>query len=122
MDFSTGIPPEARTLVVVPTLLTSPHNVESLVEALQVRFLANRDANLHFALLTDLRDAAEETLAEDAPLLQLARDRIEALNERYAEGRNDVFFLLHRPRRWNPHDGIWMGYERKRGKLADLNA
>ena len=122
MDFSTGIPPEARTLVVVPTMLTSSHNIESLVEALQVRFLANRDANLHFALLTDLRDAAEETLAEDAPLLQLARERIEALNARYAEGRNDVFFLLHRPRRWNSHDGIWMGYERKRGKLADLNA
>ena len=122
MDFSTGIPPEARTLVVVPTMLTSPHNIESLVEALQVRFLANRDVNLHFALLTDLRDAAEETLAEDEPLLQLARERIEALNARYAEGRNDVFFLLHRPRRWNPHDGIWMGHERKRGKLADLNA
>jgi len=122
MDFSTGIPPEARTLVVVPTLLTSTDNVESLVEALQVRFLANRDVNLHFALLTDLRDAAEETLAEDAPLLQLARERIEALNERYAQGRNDVFFLLHRPRRWNSHDRIWMGYERKRGKLADLNA
>jgi cellobiose phosphorylase len=122
MDFSTGIPPESRTLVVVPTLLTSPGNIDSLAEALEVRFLANRDANLHYALLTDLRDAAEETLAEDASLLKLAQARIESLNARYAEGRNDIFFLLHRPRRWNPHDGIWMGYERKRGKLADLNA
>jgi cellobiose phosphorylase len=121
MDFSAGIPPESRTLVVVPTMLTSPHNIERLAEALEVRFLANRDGNLHFGLLTDFRDAAEETLAEDADLLQLARERIDALNAQYAAGRNDVFFLFHRPRRWNPYDRIWMGYERKRGKLADLN-
>ncbi|EFK94926.1 glycosyltransferase 36 [sediment metagenome] len=121
MDLSAGIPADSRALVVVPTMLTSARSVEHLVEALEVRFLANRDANLHFALLTDLRDAAAETLDEDAALLQLARERIEALNARYASGGNDVFFLLHRPRRWNPHDRIWMGYERKRGKLADLN-
>ena len=75
MDYSEGIPAESRTLVVVPTLLTSPGNVEGLVEALEVRFLANRDAHLHFGLLTDLRDAAEETLAQDAPLLALAQER-----------------------------------------------
>jgi cyclic beta-1,2-glucan synthetase len=121
MDYSAGIPPQYRTLVAVPTLLTSPQNIEHLVEALEVRFLANRDANLHFALLTDFRDAAEETLPQDASLLVLAAERITALNTQYAAGRNDVFFLLHRPRRWNPHDRIWMGYERKRGKLADLN-
>jgi cyclic beta-1,2-glucan synthetase len=122
MDFSAGIPPESRALVVIPTMITSPHNVESLVEALEVRFLANRDPNLLFGLLTDFGDAAEETLAEDVSLLELARERIEALNMQYAGGGNDVFFLFHRPRRWNPHDRIWMGYERKRGKLADLNA
>jgi cyclic beta-1,2-glucan synthetase len=125
MDYSAGIPAESRALVVVPTLLTSPHNIDSLAEALEVRFLANRDENLRFALLTDLRDAAEETRPEDAPLLEQARERIEALNARYGSGGNhegnDIFFLLHRPRRWNPHDRIWMGYERKRGKLADLN-
>ena len=87
MDFSTGIPAAARTLVVVPTMLTSPRNIEALVEALEVRFLANRDAHLHFGLLTDLRDAAEETLAEDASLLRLAREQIEALNARYAKRR-----------------------------------
>ncbi len=121
MDFSTGIPPQYRTLVAVPTMLSSPQNVEHLVEALEVRFLANRNANLHFALLTDFRDAALETLPQDASLLALAAERIAALNTQYAAGRNDVFFLLHRPRRWNPYDRIWMGYERKRGKLADLN-
>jgi cellobiose phosphorylase len=122
MDFSAGIPPQTRTLVVIPTMLTSPHNVDSLAEALEVRFLANRDAHLHFGLLTDFCDAAEETLAADASLLQRARERIDALNAQYADGDNDIFFLFHRPRRWNANDRIWMGYERKRGKLADLNA
>jgi cellobiose phosphorylase len=122
MDFSGGIPPESRTLVVVPTMLTSAQNVEDLVEALEVRFLANRDENLRFALVTDLRDAPEETIPEDEPLLQLARKRIEELNEKYTDSKSDAFFLFHRPRRWNPRERIWMGYERKRGKLAELNS
>ena len=122
MDFSKGMPPEFRTLVVVPTMLISTQNIEDLIEALEVRFLANQDANLHFSLLTDFRDAQEETLPEDEPLLRLARQRIEELNTKYGHSRGDTFFLFHRPRRWNPQERIWMGYERKRGKLAALNA
>ncbi len=121
MDFSRGIPPESRTLAVVPTMLTSAQNIEDLVEALEVRFLANRDDNLCFGLLTDFRDADEETLPEDESLLLLAEKGIDELNEKYRGVNGDTFFLFHRPRRWNPRDRIWMGYERKRGKLADLN-
>jgi len=121
MDFSKGIPQELRTLVVVPTMLTSTQNIEDLIEALEVRFLANRDDHLHFGLLTDFRDAIEETLPEDEAFLRLARQRIEELNEKYRSSESDTFFLFHRPRRWNPRDRIWMGYERKRGKLGDLN-
>jgi len=122
MDFSKGIPPELRTLVVVPTMLTSAQNIEDLIESLEVRFLANRDDSLHFGLLTDFRDADEEMLPEDEPLLLLARQRIEELNEKYKSLKNDTFFLFHRPRRWNPQERVWMGYERKRGKLAELNS
>ncbi|WP_370655881.1 GH36-type glycosyl hydrolase domain-containing protein [Candidatus Deferrimicrobium sp.] len=121
MDFSEGIPPESRTLVVVPTMLTSPLNIESLVESLEVLFLANRDDNLHFGLLTDFRDANEETIPEDEQLLRLARKGIEELNDKYGSAKSDPFFLFHRPRRWNPRERTWMGYERKRGKLAELN-
>ena len=121
MDFSEGIPPESRTLVVVPTMLTSPRNIESLVESLEVRFLANRDENLRFGLLTDFPDANEETIPEDGELVRLARKGIEELNEKYGSEKCDPFFLFHRPRRWNPQERTWMGYERKRGKLAELN-
>ena len=122
MDFSKGIPPEARTLTIVPTMLTSAQNIDDLVEALEVRFLANRDENLHFGLLTDFQDADEETLPEDGPLLLLAQKGIEKLNEKYGSPQGDTFFLFHRPRRWNAQERVWMGYERKRGKLSDLNS
>ena len=122
MDFSTGIPPESRTLAVVPTMLTSATNLGKLIEALEVHFLANRDDNLHLGLLTDFRDADQESLPEDEPLLRLARQRIEQLNNKYPGKNSDTFFLFQRPRRWNPGERTWMGYERKRGKLGDLNA
>jgi cellobiose phosphorylase len=92
-----------------------------MVEALEVHFLANRDQNIHFALLSDFKDAAEERLENDQPILRLARQHLEALNAKYAPGSGDRFFLLHRPRRYNQADKLWMGYERKRGKLNDLN-
>ena len=126
MDYSYGIASQSRTLVVVPTMLGSAAAVESLVDALEVRFLANRDPHLHFALLTDFYDAHAEHLPSDAELVELAAARISALNAKYrmAAGPQgtDFFFLFHRPRRWNARERVWMGYERKRGKLGDLNA
>ncbi len=121
MDFCDGIPVESRTLTVIPTMLTSAQNVKDLVEALEVRFLANRDENLHFGLLTDFLDADTETTPEDEPLLQLAKAKIEDLNQKYDKTKSETFFLFHRPRRWNAEECVWMGYERKRGKLGDLN-
>jgi cyclic beta-1,2-glucan synthetase len=121
MDFSKGIPPESSALVVVPTMLTGTENIEHLMDALEVRFLANRDDNLLFGLLTDFRDADVEKLPDDGLLLSLARQKIEELNRKYRSPKGDTFFLFHRPRLWNPGEHIWMGYERKRGKLAALN-
>ncbi len=119
IDLEGGIPAASRTLVVVPTLIASAQNVEHLVEALEVRFLGNRDDHVAFGLLTDLPDADQETLPEDEALVRLAEQRIRELNAKYSVA---AFFLFHRPRRWNPVERVWMGYERKRGKLGDLNA
>ncbi len=122
MDFSKGIPVEAKTLVVVPTMITTLENVEHLIEALEVRFLANREQHIFFGLLTDFGDAASETVETDQALLQSARQHIEELNKKYRTSANDIFFLFHRPRLWNSHQRTWMAYERKRGKLAALNS
>ena len=122
MDFSKGIPHELKTLVAVPAMLINVQNVKELIESIEVRFLANRDDNLHFCLLSDFQDSDKETEPEDESLLLFARKQIEELNEKYGGLHNDTFFLFHRPRQWNPREHMWMGYERKRGKLEELNS
>ena len=122
LDFSHGIPEAHRTMAVVPTLLGSPQEIDDLLEALEIRYLGNRDPNVFFALLTDFRDAPEQVLPGDAGLLERARAGIRTLNETYREDRECIFYLFHRPRVWNPCERIWMGHERKRGKLEQFNA
>jgi len=120
LDFAKGIPGESTTLVAVPALLLNEKQVRHLVQDLEVRFLANHDPNLHFALLTDLADSPVPA-REDDPLVDLCADLIKQLNEKYAEREAGSFLLLHRHRVYNPREKVWMGWERKRGKLMDLN-
>ncbi len=119
MDYSEGIPVESSTLIVIPSILIDENNIRGLTESLEIRFLGNQDSNLHYCLLTDLQDSDTESLPEDGFLLQTAVKMTEELNAKYA-GNN--FFLFHRPRQWNPNERKWMGYERKRGKLEELNS
>lgn len=121
MDFSRGVPDTARALVTIPTMLTSPQNVESLINGLEVRFLANRQDNLYFCLLTDFGDAEAQSVPQDESLLAIAAAGIKGLNAKYSGGKGDFFFLFHRPRLWNDIDKVWMAFERKRGKLSALN-
>ena len=116
-----GVPPEFRTAVVIPTLFGSVDAVREALENLEVQFLANREAHLHFAVLSDFTDSPTETREGDDAIVAAAVEGVRALNARYADGREDAFYLFHRPRRWNPHEGVWMGWERKRGKLAEFN-
>jgi cellobiose phosphorylase len=122
LDYSSGITRDCCTMVAVPTLLTSADGIDRLVETIEIHYLANRDPNLYLALLTDFRDAPEETMPEDQALLQRARAGVEMLNKKYESDRPGIFFLFHRPRRWNVAENLWMGYERKRGKLTEFNA
>lgn len=120
MNFAKAIPEGHRTAVAVPILLTSPASARSLVEGLELRYLVNRDANLRFVMLADLCDAPREHMPDDQSLLDAAREGIASLNAKYAP-QDDRFFLLCRPRLWNACEGVWMGHERKRGKLVDFN-
>ena len=120
----TGVPSRLRTLVVVPTFLTSEADVEAQVNGLEVHFLGNREGDIRFALLSDWLDAPTECLPGDDELLAAAASAIERLNERHGEapGGGARFLLFHRTRQWNAAEGCWMGWERKRGKLLELNA
>jgi cyclic beta-1,2-glucan synthetase len=117
-----GVPAHLRTMVVVPTLLTTPESIEAQIERLEVHYLASAHGEVHFALLSDWADSATENTDGDAALLQLAVDGIARLNRVHgpaAEGKR--FYLLHRRRRWSEGQRQWMGWERKRGKLHELN-
>jgi cellobiose phosphorylase len=119
MDFKNGIPPELATLVVVPMMLSSLKVARQEIEKLEVRFLANREPNLFYSLFSDFTDCAEATSPGDEEVLREVREGIAGLNKRY-EGER--FLLFHRPRVWSECEGKWIGRERKRGKIEDLNA
>lgn len=142
LDFRNEIPDPFRTLVVIPALITSREDIVSLVHQLELHYLRNPEPGLLFGLLTDFRDADQETLPEDESLVQYAAAAVEALNNKYGwappdlprgditgDGqREDVrqdgtrlFYFFHRKRLWNPSEGKWIGWERKRGKLHELN-
>src|SRR5262249_9022565 len=101
LDYSQGIPAPHRAMVVVPAMLNNSSDIEGLLETLEVRYLANRDKNVFFALLTDFRDAKSAQMPEDAALFAQARAGIESLNQKYGADRHCIFYLFHRPRLWN---------------------
>jgi cyclic beta-1,2-glucan synthetase len=121
LDFMSGVPERARTMVVVPTLLTSVERAQELLDHVEVLALGNLDPCVHFAILGDFADAPARTMPEDEAILAAARSGVERLNARYAGGDGDRFYLVHRVRQWNPGEGVWMGWERKRGKLEEWN-
>ncbi len=117
-DFKDGIPETLKTFVVVPTMFVNESGVKEQIKEMEIRYLSNPGTHVYFALLSDWNDADQETMPNDEPLLNLATNGIIALNRKYGAER---FFVFHRQRLWNPSEGKWMGWERKRGKLHEFN-
>ena len=121
LDFTGGVPADRRTIVVVPLLLWSEDAAHDAADRLETQYLANRDPAIRFALLSDVPDAASEHTDADAAIMRAAVSHVRRLNEKYGASA-PPFYLFHRPRRWNNAEGVWMGWERKRGKLSEFNA
>ena len=122
LEFRDGIPSEMRTIIVVPAMLGDESSIHQQVERLEVHHLSNPDDNFIFALLSDWNDAVAGYHASDEALLEKAAEGIAQLNARYGQtGGSPRFFLLHRRRIWNDSEATWLGWERKRGKLHELN-
>ena len=122
LELRHGVPPHLRTIVAVPTMLTTRAAIEEQVERLEIHHLASPEGDLHFALLSDWLDGATEHADGDEVLLATAAEGIAELNRRHGPGPSgDRFLLLHRRRVWNAGEGRWIGWERKRGKLHELN-
>ncbi len=121
LDFQEGVPADCRTMVVVPTLLSSTSDLERLLQQLELHFLSNQDDHVCFTLLTDFEDAPQKRMPGDDALLDQATVGIRDLNRRHGTDDGGPFYFFHRERRWNPSEDCWMGWERKRGKLTELN-
>ncbi len=117
LDLESGVPEQAETMVVIPTLLDSAEGVQALVEHLEVQALGNLDPRVRFAILGDFKDAPVAEEPEDAIVLEAAVSAIEELDRRHGGG---LFYLFLRARRWNPSEGCFMGWERKRGKIDEF--
>lgn len=116
-DFSKGIPEDAKTMVVIPVIWSSLEEVREVIDRLELHYLANRDPHIHFAVLGDFKDAATETDIEDERIFATANKGISRLRRTYPE---TTFHLFQRKRLYNEHEGVWMGWERKRGKLVEF--
>ncbi len=138
MNYRMHLPQDERAMVVIPGLISTNRDLDSLVSQLEMHYLRNQEPGFQFGLLTDFGDAGEETRPEDEDLLEYGLKKIAALNQKYKSkplysldtGKvgidlkaraSDRFFFFHRRRLWNPSEGKWMGWERKRGKLHELN-
>ena len=121
LDFSHRVPTTARTMVIVPTMLTSVDGVDALVEHVEVLALANLDPCIHFAILSDFADTHSADAPADDAILDRAREGVEALNRKYGEEHVSRFYLFHRDRQWNAGEDAWIGWERKRGKIEEFN-
>jgi cyclic beta-1,2-glucan synthetase len=121
LEFRDGVSTDNRTIVVVPSMLTSLDEVAELLRRLELHYVANADPQLSFALLTDFADASEQSQPKDSELIDAARGGIATLNQRYGDSGAGPFYLFHRQRVWNPSENCWMGWERKRGKLMEFH-
>lgn len=142
MDFKHSLPHRFSTMVVIPGMINSRKDINSLVAQIEMHYLRNSETGFQFAILTDFVDSDQEIVAEDAELISYAMEKINMLNRKYAhlpvgvpssqnekvtpirgnQGQTiDRFFFFHRKRLWNPSEGKWMGWERKRGKLHEFN-
>ncbi len=121
LDFSDGVPESGRTMVIVPTMLTSVAGVDALLQQVEVLALGNLDPRVHVAILSDFADTSTLDAPGDAAILERACEGIEALNLKCGAERANQFFLFHRARQWNEQEHAWIGWERKRGKIEEFN-
>ncbi len=122
LEFASGIPKEVTTVVVVPALINNEKRVHELLDSIEVYYLANNEKNVYFALLGDFKDSHNQKETEDNEIVKGALSHVRYLNDKYCSGEKDIFYFLNRIRKYNDKEKMWMGWERKRGKLMEFNA
>jgi cyclic beta-1,2-glucan synthetase len=120
IEFKAGVDKKFPTFVVIPSMLGSKRDAITLLAKLENHYLTNNDPAFSFALLTDFTDSSEKASENDLAVLEFACAGVRELNRRYGAGKESPFYIFHRERQWNPSENVWMGWERKRGKLMEF--
>ncbi|MDF2557220.1 MAG: ndvB [Bacillales bacterium] len=120
LDFARSIPEEATTLVAIPVIWSSIEEVQEMIDRLELHYLSCRESNVLFALLSDYTDSKTEVTENDSKILNFANEKIGHLNQKYKRENSPYFYVLQRNRKWNPQENVFMGWERKRGKLVEF--
>nr|WP_242949692.1 hypothetical protein [Clostridium pasteurianum] len=120
IDLTEGIPGDCKSIVVIPAILNNEETVHNLMNKLEVYYLANEEDNLYFALLGDFKDSSTENEEEDNKINEAGLKDAKILNDKYKR-KKDIFYFFNRSRMYNKNQGLWLGWERKRGKLMEFN-
>lgn len=121
MDYTSGIPEQASTIVILPTIVTTGEKAKDLISKLEVFYLANRSDNLYFALLGDATPSDKEILPEDEEIIRIGQEEVEKLNQKYPTQGMGRFQFMYRKRQWNEGEKCYLGWERKRGMINLFN-
>ena len=118
LDFTDGVPKEFATMIVIPSILKSAEDVKRIFEKLEVYYLANKSENIYCTALGDCTSSSKEKDENDIEIINTGVYEVERLNKKY--GKN-LFNFIYRKRVWNDKEKTYMGWERKRGLLTELN-
>ena len=118
LDFQdNGIPKKYATMCVIPALLKDENDVTEFMHKLEVYYLANKSDNLYFTLLGDCTSEKSERKSVDEKIAETGRKCVKELNSKYG----NIFNFIYRKREWSSSERCFMGWERKRGILTQLN-
>ena len=119
MNLEEGVADECRTVVVVPVIVDCAKKLKKYVDNIETYYISNKDKNVFFAVLCDFADSKNEHEKSDDEICSYGISLVKNLNEKYGF-KNDKFFFLCRKRIFNVADNLYMGWERKRGKLVEF--
>ncbi len=113
MDFKGKLPENCKIMIVLPCLLNSRKRVDEMVKQLEAAYWANPQNGIYYTLLADLPESSTKTTEKDSEIINYAKQQTEKLGEN--------FRLFIRERTYYKEDDKWIGFERKRGALLELN-
>ena len=121
LDFSSGIPEEYSSMVIIPTIIKTKEKVHELFSKLEVYYIANKSDNLYFTLLADCSSGQNDVEKFDDDIIQAGIEEINKLNKKYPDIKFNKFNFIYRKRQWNESEGCYLGWERKRGAINQFN-